>query len=381
MCYDTGALQAFLDGEVAGSKRAALEKHLTECSACRDALDQLKENQVFTDAKMAGYLRTLGQAGIDAGNAWHRFSNGRIQRQNNVEVKKGVLQMLSRYRVAATAASLVLAVAIALSFSSVRSVAGELLTVFRVEKVKTISIAPADLANIEKAIRSGAGQVDIENFGKLEFIGKQTTSKVSVEEAREAVDFQLKLPEPPPAGYRLQEVSLNSGGTLNLTLNTDNTNQVLKSLGSEKLLPDELNGKMFTVKVPAVVSARYAGSGDASVFVMQGRSPELAADGADVSTIRDALLALPFLPDSLRGQIASINDWQHTLLVPDVGGTTLDVNVAGAQGVFITPATDAKDSGSHSPYNSLIWQKDGVVHAISGSLTLEQALDVASAMQ
>ncbi|MDF9407952.1 zf-HC2 domain-containing protein [Pelotomaculum isophthalicicum JI] len=381
MCYDTGALQAFLDGEVAGGEQSAIEKHLTGCSSCRETLDQLRENQTFTDARVAGYLRSLSRTGIDTGGVWLQSNNSRRPRQNNYGFKKGVFQMLSKYRVAATAAVMVLAVAIAFSFSSVRSVAGELLTIFRVEKVKTISIAPADLANIEKAVRSGAGQVDIENFGKLEFVGKQTASKVSLEEARDAVDFQLKLPEPPPAGYRLQEVSLNSGGTLNLTLNTDNTNQVLKSLGSEKLLPDELNGKMFSVKVPATVSTRYAGSGDASIFVMEGRSPELAANGADVSAIRDALLALPFLPESLRGQIASVNDWQHTLLVPVVDGTTRDVNVAGSQGVFITPPADVKGGGNDSPPNSLIWQKDGVVYAISGKLTLEQAMDMAVSMK
>lgn len=381
VCNDTGRLQAFLDGEVTASERAVIKKHLLECSLCRKTLRQLEENQIFTDTKVSSYLQSLGLAGIDTGEARQRCGNNWIRGLKNVEAKKGVFQMLLRYRVIATAAVMVLAVVIAFSFSSVRSMAGELLTVFRVEKVQTISISPADLANMEKAIRSGAGQVDIENFGKFEFTGKQTLTKVSLEEARGAVNFPLRLPGTLPEGYRLQEVLVNSGGTLNLTLNTENTNQVLKSLGSEKFLPDELNGKMFTITIPATVMTRYQRSGDATISVMQGKSPELAAHGADVVAIRDALLALPFLPESLRGQLASVHDWQHTFLVPDIDGTSQEVNVAGAQGVFISPPAGATDSSGGSPPSNLIWQNNGVVYAISGNLTLEQVLDMAASMK
>lgn len=288
--------------------------------------------------------------------------------------------MLSRYRMAATAAVMVLALGITFSFGSVRTAASELLTIFRVEKVKTVSITPSDISRIEKAIRDGAGQVDIENFGKVEFNGKQSSSRVTLEEARGAVDFQLKLPISLPDGYREQEFYKNSGGALNLTLDTEKTNQIIKSLGSEKFLPDELNGKTFTVKIPATVNARYAGPNDSHIFIWQGRSPELTASGVDVVSIRDALLALPFLPDNLRNQLAAINDWQHTFLIPDFGGTSREVDVAGSQGVFITPPADGSAERRDNP-NSLIWQKNGVVYAISGHLTLEQALQMAASMK
>ncbi|OPX88500.1 MAG: hypothetical protein A4E53_01929 [Pelotomaculum sp. PtaB.Bin104] len=381
MCYDTGTLQAFLDGEISGSQRSAIEKHLLECSSCRAALEQLRENLTFTDTRLSGYLQHMSREEFDTGAAWLRFNTNRRSGQNKLKTRKGVIQMLSRYRAATTAAVLVLAVVFAFSFSSVRTMASELLTVFRVEKVKTISISPADIASMEKAIRNGAGQVDIENFGNLEFIGKQTTNKVSLSEARAGVDFQLKLPEPLPAGYSLKEIYLNTGGTLNLTLNTVNTNQVLKSLGSEKLLPDELNGKMFSVKVPAAVQTRYTGDGDTSISVLQSRSPELIAQGSDVSAIRDALLALPFLPESLRDQLASINDWQHTFLVPDFEGTTREVDVAGSRGVFITPPADNDNHRGGPAPNNLIWQENGIVYAVSGNLTLEQAQAIAASMK
>ena len=380
VCYDTGTLQAFLEGEVTGSEKAEIAKHLLNCGSCRETLEQVRDNQAFANTRLAGYLQSLGKAEVDAGAAWSRFSNRWSPGQSNISPRKGVLNMLSRYRMAATAAVMVLALAVSFSFGSVRSVASELLTIFRVEKVQTVSISPSDLSDIEKAFRNGAGEVDIKNFGKIEFKGKEVSSKVTLEEARGAVDFQLKLPAKLPDGYQLQEYSKHTDGTVNLTLDTVNTNQILKSFGSEKLLPDELNGKTFTVNIPAQVTARYAGPENHRIYVGQGRSPELTAPGSDVSAIRDALLALPFLPEDLRSQLAAINDWQHTFVVPNIGGTSQEVNVAGSQGVFITPPTGEKAKGNDNS-NFLIWQKAGVVYTIGGHLTLEQAVEMAASMK
>ena len=72
--------------------------------------------------------------------------------------------MLAKYRAAATAAAIMLALAVTFSFGSVRSAASDLLTIFRVEKVRTINLTASDLAQIERAFREGAGKVDIENL-------------------------------------------------------------------------------------------------------------------------------------------------------------------------------------------------------------------------
>lgn len=380
VCYDAGTLQAFLDGEVTSSEKDAIEKHLSDCPSCRQALEELRGNQSFANGRLAGYMLSLSRAEVDTDEAWRRFSGNRPVKDHRQVDRKGVLTMFARYRAVATAAAMVLVLSAAFSFSSVRAVAGELLTIFRVEKVKTVNISPGDISRIERAVREGAGQIDIENFGRLEFKGKEPSGAVSLAEARGAVDFSLKLPASLPEGYRLQGYHKNGGGTLDLTLDTVKTNQILKSLGSEKLLPDQLNGRTFTVVVPTAINARYAGPNDSNVMIYQSRSPELVAPVTDVAAIRDALLALPFLPESLRSQLAAVNDWQHTFLVPNVGGTSREVEVAGSQGVFVTPPDDTRANGRSLP-NSLIWQRGGVVYCVSGSLTLEQALEIAASMR
>lgn len=377
MCYDAGSWQSFLDGEVSAAGKAEMEEHLQFCETCRETLQREMDNLTFTNTRLSAYLYSPERSDVDAGAAWGRFEDSSIK-QNKTGARKGVLKMLARYRVAATAAAVLLALAASLSFAPVRSAASELLTIFRVEKVKTVDISPSDMASIEKAIREGTGRVDIKNFGQMEFSGSQAPVRASLEEARAAVDFQLNLPAVLPGNFSEPEIYKNSGGTLNFTLDTENANQVLKAFGSEELLPAELNGKTFTARIPAQITANYKAPDNNQVFIGLGRSPELIAPGSDVLQIRDALLALPFLPDSLRNQLASINDWQHTFVVPNISGSSQEVDVAGAQGVFIkTPQGEANGS----EISSLVWQKAGVVYTVSGKLTIEQALAIADSMQ
>jgi len=354
-------------------------EHLAACRLCREKYEEIKENQAFVNGRLTGYMQLLGRENFDTEAAWDRFEGEYVHRQEGKQKStfawKGVLKMMSRYRAAATAAVLVLAMAVSFSFGPVRSAASELLTIFRVEKVKTVNITHADIASIENAMREGAGQVDIDNFGKLEFSGKQQREKTTIEEASGAVDFDIKLPSGLP-GYSEPELFMETGVTINFTLDTVNTNEFLQSIGSEKVLPDDFNGKTFTVKMPAHITAKYPGA-NSEIVIGQGRSPELIAPGADVLAIRDALLAVPFLPNNLRSQLASINDWQHTLIVPNIEGSSQEVMVAGAEGVFISPPEGAKAADG----SCLIWQRDGVVYGISGNLDLEQALDIADLMK
>ncbi|HOV79484.1 MAG TPA: zf-HC2 domain-containing protein [Bacillota bacterium] len=373
VCCDEGTLQAFLDGEAVSGTRDEIEEHLQNCRSCRDLLGRLRENQSFTDARLDGYVRSR------AGAARSRSGGAPPAGRGSTRLRKGVFEMLSKYRMAAIAAAVVLALAVSLSFGSVRSAAGELLAVFRVEKVKTVSITPEDMTRIEKALREGAGEIGIENFGTIELKFEGTPGPVTLEEARAAADFPLKLPAAFPDGFRLQEINKNPEGTLNFTLDTESANRILRSFGSVKLLPGELNGKTFTVKAPVQFITAYAGPDNRRIFVGQSRSPELIAPVEDVSAVRDALLALPFLPENLRSQLASIGDWQHTFVIPDFNGTSREVDVAGSQGVFI--GSSAGGTGDREFSGSLIWQKAGTVYMVGGSVTLEQALEIASSMK
>jgi hypothetical protein len=377
MNCESGSLQGFLDGELKDEKLAELLLHLKSCPECRKNLASLRENQAFTDQRLESYLNSTDSVS-NIEQAWLQFKNKQAGKTNIGYNEKGGFKLLAKYRIQAVAAVVVLGLAVSLSFSSVRAAAGELLSIFRVEKIQTVDISPADMERIERALREGAGKVDLSNLGKIEFIGKSSKRLVTLQEATETVDFQLKLPAALPEGYKLQSLEADSVVKMNFTLDTDKTNAVLKGLGSPKLLPAELNGKTFSIIKPAIITAEYKGLGS-SIILSQARSPELITpDAASSLAIRDALLALPFLPNNLRNQLAAIDDWQHTFPIPNIKGSSQEVRVAGTQGVLI--AEPAGNTQNNLDYN-LIWQQNGVVYALSGDFTVEQALEIADSLK
>lgn len=114
--------------------------------------------------------------------------------------------------------------------------------------------------------------------------------------------------------------------------------------------------------------------------MLQAMSPELDVPGnASPASVRDAVLGLPFIPDSVKRQVRAIDDWQHTFLVPDVEGSTQEITVDGVAGVFVTlPEEYRDDSGV---VNIMIWEKDGVVYAVTGQFGLEEALLIGNSME
>lgn len=447
MCPDEGKLQAYLDGELTAGEAPAVETHLASCPGCRHRLVMLAENSRFASIHLIPYLRSLerkntgparagletmldggpgqtgGNAGANAGDddkVWierntvfqpggpvpDRISPAPAGRRKNI---RGVINKMGKYKKWAVAAGLVLALSVSMSFSSVRSFAGELLTVFRVEQVQAVTINPQDVAQLQRAFENGNGRVDVNNLGRFEVTGKpQMERDVTLAAAQKAVGFPVKLPAA-PAGYGQPRLAVQSGSTVKLTLDTEHANKLLQSLGSKQLLPASLNGRTFSMQVPAGVMAEYpsAGGRGQSIMVAQGRSPELSVPpGTDVEAVRRALLAIPALPENLRQQLAAVSDWQHTLLVPVPQGSAQQVQVNGVQGIFIKPAVANNGPGnkemSASPFTSthsyrsdspkyrgkemnasaLIWQQGGMVYVIGGpQLNLPDALNLAAQMK
>ena len=386
MCYDRGSLQAFLDHEVKDSQREEITKHLAKCAVCREILQQLANNQQFTDELVMNYLTSLEN--LNPSEAWdhlHKtllqadpFFENRINRSFNY-TSKGVFNLMKKYRGVAVVATVALAVTISLSFAPVRAMASDLLNIFRVNNFQTVTISPSDLSQMQKTLRQGAGKMTLGNIGQVEMNKTGINGGVTLGEAKGSVDFPLLIPQTLPTGYTLKGYQRISGTTLDFTLDTQKTNDILKSFGATTLLPDTLNGKTFTAKIPVVISATYGGP--ENLTITQTRSPQLTAPSdTDINTIRDAILALPFLPDDLRRQLASINDWQHTFVVPNLNGSTQNITVAGSSGVFIS-APQESQKPKQFVSNALLWQKEGVIYAITGNLTLQQGLIVANSMK
>ncbi len=372
MCFDEGNLLAYLDGEVTAEERAAMDAHLAECPACAHALETLAADRSFASRELdrlrpSADVVPLALARPNPARPWGRVA-------------------------AAAAAVLVLA---SFTFGPVRSAAAGLLRIFRVQKVQTISLSQDDLRQIGNALQEGSGHIDMKSLGEAWMDGgPREPRKVTLAEARQALDFTVKL----PSGLGTPQLTLQPGQTVKFKLHVKAVNEALRYYGSERTFPSSVDGREFEVRIPPILVARYGDAvgrntvgpekgipfGD-GVFVGQARSPQLVVpDGVDAAEIRVVLTNLPFLPQNVRNQLAAVDDWQSTLLVPNVGGTARDLTIDGVPAVVMSPDGAIRTARANVPsaplperVSTVIWNQDGVIRAITGSIDETEATALA----
>jgi hypothetical protein len=330
-------------------------------------------------------------------------------------------------RVAVVVAGVIGLLALSLAFAPVRTLAVQMLEIFRIQKIATVAITSDDLDKIGRALENGDPHVSLEELGDMWIEGSPTPGgaepkATSLSAAQAGVDFAVRI----PSGVEgTRSVLLDPGGTVKFKLHVDKVNELLRYYGATKLFSTSLEGKTFAIKTPPTVYLAYGkdkfepsaaeGESDGSssgpafdpesdyTYILQTRGPELAVpSGVNPLEIRDVLVGLPFLPQSIRDQLSGVSDWQHTLLVPSISGSTREIAIAGQPGVVITvPAEDTPaeaedpDAGPVPPGTkqatatppadtfqtpvAVMWQQDGVLRAVI-TTSEKRSLKIAESM-
>jgi anti-sigma factor RsiW len=366
-CPSDPVVREYLDGELNPERALSIKEHLDHCEPCRSRLEAFRDNDRFVREILA-QIEEVQPDSEGTEQAWTR-----LHTSINAENKRRSLNLTNKYRRWAIAAVVTLCLAGAMSFHDVRSAVADFLTVFRAEKIQTISITPHDMAQLDQAISNGIGKVDIKEFGTIEMQGReQHLAGITLDKARAAADFTIAAPQ--LSGYNEPTANLDQSPRMDLTLNVNKINGLITNLGGVKLLPAELAGKTFTLDIHPLVTLNYQSSeGLAPIALAETRSPELSVPGGvNVDEVRDALLSLPFWPDNIKQQLEGIKDWRHTLIVPASDNTTA-VTVSGQPGVYMR----LNDQGSAM----LFWAKDGIVYSLSGPLSQEKAVQIAESIR
>jgi len=375
MCYDEGTLQAYIDRELPGRRRWEIEAHVETCEACKARLALLRDASEAAQARLRPLSKQIHSKTVSTEAAWMRLTHD--ERIKAPLRRRGVFEMLQgRPKTALVPLAAVAVLATALSFTPVRGLAADLLNIFRVQNVEVVTISPEDMNALQKLGEKGGGKVDIENLGKIESSGFTAPEQVTASAAKEAVDFDLRLPQG-LTGYSEPSYNVQKGFTTSFTLDVDRANEVFKSFGATELLPKAIDGKKFTAKMPTVVMANYPKDDGGMVIIGQARSPEFVLPaGVDADAVRDVLLSLPVLPENIRRQLEAVKDWRNTLIIPNIDGSAKEVKVGDAEGVFITPPREHATGAS-----ALVWQDDGVIYGISGQLDLAAAQEIAASLE
>lgn len=265
---------------------------------------------------------------------------------------------------------------------TVSGVAETILTIFEPKQLVAVPITVNDLS----------GAASFETYGTLTWTAQPRPYDVpDVRTAASESGMTVLTPGSLPAGVGAPRYGVMPKTTATFTFSAEKTRQAAAAQKrTPPPMPANIDGsKLFITGGPAVVTFYDDGtvptgttgasgaspfSGMPKLIVAQGRPPVVQSDGVTVEQLQSYLLAQPGISPQLAAQIRAIKDPSSTLPVPipvDMA-TSKKVTVQGVEGIFVGDSTGL---GS-----AVIWQKDGVVYGVAGTLTEQQVLAVANSL-
>ena len=297
-----------------------------------------------------------------------------------------------------TAALLILA--LVLAFPGTRALAGELLSLFRVQHV---TVVPVDFTGMEQ-LNGAVGQNISQLISESVTMQKEPSDPVNVastDEASQLAGFNVRAPE----GQSPSRISVMSGASFTFTIDRAKAQALLDEAGrSDLVLAEEVNGADVSVKIPSSVSLSFGTCPEPSsaseaeremeretttsgspgrvyadcIILAQIPSPEVSAPASlDIAKLAQIGLEFTGMTAEEAAQFTSTVDWTSTLLVPipKNAASYQQVTVDGVTGTLIErPSDDA-------PQFALFWVKNGIIYAAGGlGSNSQKALEIANSL-
>jgi hypothetical protein len=142
-------------------------------------------------------------------------------------------------------------------------------------------------------------------------------------------------------------------------------------------MPAKLDGSSLIFTGGPALMVTYGSESQAGGMLVIGvaKAPTVGSDGASVSEIQAYLLSQPSVSPALAAQIRAIGDPSTTLPIPIPVGQAAakNVSVHGVTGLFIGDSTGL---GS-----GVLWQQNGLVYVVGGTLTEAETIAVANSLK
>ena len=352
-CADSTMLRIHLD-----HPDRAFEQHLDGCATCTGLLNVVAEDAGYVRGRLA-LLDTDEAAGeaVDVDAAYKAVAalepDTAVLASSERTAGRARLHDLRRFALAAAAAIAVLSIAVT---PPGRAAIADALDAFRGERFQAV---PVDLDSwAEAPVYEGLRA--LEQVGVVELDGLNEPTEVADLAEAEA----LAGITPPDVARHPDRVVAMAPGTIRIELARRVSNDV----------PVGLDGAAIVVDVPGAIVTIFGPTDDRPPELVIGRSGlvSIRAEGASLDDVRSFLLSRPELPDDLRAQLASIDDWRSTIPVPvplDGPGWD-DVTIAGRPAVAF---------GDDSGFAALVLRSDpDGITVVGGRLTVTQAIELAA---
>lgn len=363
ICPDDGKIQAYIDKELNEIEMVEIEDHISTCEKCKRRYEKLKTIDSFVFEKFSYYGRDEIKR--------PKYENVRfLEEKIN---KKGEFSFMNRYKKTIVAASLGVVITSCVAVQPIRAAISNAVSIFRASDIKGINVTLEDIQKLEKEIESKNMDINIDKIGKVKQEGGEN-KKVTIEEAKKEIPFNLYMPK--SIEKRAPEnVNLVRSSKIDFTLNIENINSLMKSLGAKKVFPVALDQKTFTLNLPDTISMDYSDE-KSYITITEGKVPEITGPSEEnINEVVDALSELPILPSNIQKQLKGIKDWKNTLYVPNFEGSLeeLEINGVKAFGHF-------ENNGEYKS-SGILFLKDGVLVGINGNVDRNEIIEIAKSMR
>jgi hypothetical protein len=285
-----------------------------------------------------------------------------------------------RLRTAWAGLAIVALLATAFSFAPVRAWAGEILALFRVQKIVVLPIDTTRLTELgnDDTLSKQISSLLSESTEVTKKAG-QPKAVADAAQASQAAGFAVRLPA---SRKDTPQLVVQGGTAFQAVIDRAHAQALLDDAGLTDLkLPASLDGATIKVDIPAGVTAGYGDCpkldevGDETgksaparrmvncVLLAQIPSPTVnAPPDLDVQQLAEIGLQFTGMSAKQAHDFSQTVDWTSTLVIPIPrnGSTYKQIAVDGVTGYLIQrPAGDA-------PQYALVWLKNGVIYAIGG---------------
>lgn len=353
-CLNEGYIQAYIDRELDKNEIREVEAHLFDCEKCKALYREMNSaNNLVRDSLMA-YKKDLIYEKLE----------------NSLNNKKGVFDNMKRYKSVIVAAGLVLVITTCIAVKPIRAAISDMVSIFRIQELKSVNISLNDINKLKEAIKNQESNIDIDKIGKVNYQGGEKES-VTIEGAKNSLSFAVLTPRD-IALTSINDATISKPSQVDFTLDVDNVNQILKSLGENNIFPKELDGKTFTLKMGGVLEFSYNDKNNKYINITESKVPEIfAPSGINIDELFNALSGLSILPPAMQSQLKTMKDWKSALYIPNVDNRLEELNINGTKAVY----------SMDKEYSSILVLKDGVLIGIRGNVSKSEIIDIVKSLR
>ncbi|MHA6531948.1 hypothetical protein [Paenibacillus sp. BAC0078] len=288
----------------------------------------------------------------------HALASGAPEPTGNKTIRgRSRRPVMTRRRKWAAAAAGVAVFAAILSTPVGNTAMAAILGQFRVQEVTLVN--EDDLRNLFYQLGEGGtiGE-EVNKFGAFNTSSGKITGMVPVGALQDKLGFSALTGD---AINNIKSVYVSPSQEITLTLKVDEVNKALKSLGAKKLLPESIDGKPVTLRLPESVNYDLS-KDDHWASLRQMNTPVVDVDPSiNVEEAVRAVLDFPLLPDNLKSSLQLSSILAGEIPMPVIKGNHSEqVTVDGTQVILETTEYN------NGPDYSATWVNKGQLFELNG---------------